>query len=226
MIGFSPESIVRSGGILLIGGIVFAESAFLLGILLPGGDTLLFFSGFFASQGLIPIEWLIVSIIVGAIVGDNVGYTIGRRAGPKIFKKHDGIFFRHDHIMKAEKFYESHGGKTITLARFIPVIRTFAPLIAGVAKMDRKRFMLYNVLGAVVWGTSLPLLGYYFGSRIPNIENYLLPVAVFALLVTVLPPLLPFIRNRESRNKLTAAIKARTKKSLGYLSLNKKIDLD
>lgn len=224
MIGISPEKIVQTGGTLLIGGIIFAESALLIGILLPGGDTLLFMSGFFAAQGLLPIEWLIVSIVIGAILGDNVGYTIGRRAGPRLFRKDDGLFFRKDHIQRAEGFYKTHGGKTVTLARFVPVVRTFAPMIAGVAKMDRKRFMFYNVLGALIWGIGVPMLGYFFGSRIPNLDAYLGPIVLVALVATFIPPLVPILRDPVSRQKLFTLIDTNIKRILRYIGLNKRID--
>lgn len=224
MIGLSPEKIIQTGGVLLVGGIIFAESALLIGILLPGGDTLLFLSGFFASQGLLPLGWLMVAIIVGAVLGDNVGYTIGRRAGPRLFRKDDGLFFRKDHISKAENFYQKHGGKTVTLARFVPVVRTFVPMIAGVAKMDRRQFLFYNVLGALIWGISVPLLGYFLGSRIPGIDKYLGPLVLVALIVTFVPPLVPILRDPVSRGRLFTIITDRFRKILRYVSLNKKVD--
>lgn len=224
MIGLSPEKIVQTGGALLIGGIIFAESALLIGILLPGGDTLLFMSGFFAAQGLLSIEWLILCIVVGAILGDNVGYTIGRRAGKRIFRKDDGLFFRKDHIQRAESFYKVHGGKTVTLARFVPVIRTFAPMIAGVAKMDRKSFMFYNVLGALIWGISVPLLGYFLGSKIPDLGSYLGPIVVLALFATFIPPLIPILRDPTSRQKLFLLVSTQVKRLLRYVTLNKRVD--
>lgn len=224
MIGISPEKIIQTGGVLLVGAIIFAESALLIGIILPGGDTLLFVSGFFAAQGHLPIGWLIFTIIVAAVIGDNVGYTIGRRAGPKLFKKDAGLFFRKDHIRRAEDFYKAHGGKTITLARFVPVIRTLAPMIAGIGKMDRKRFMFYNVFGAVVWGVSLPLLGYFFGSRIPNLDDYLLPVVLLGFVITFIPPLIPILRDPVSRKKLFAYINTQFKRVLRFITLNKRVD--
>lgn len=224
MIGFTPEKIIRTGGALLIGVIIFAESALLIGILLPGGDTLLFVSGFFAAQGLLNIYTLMGCIIVGAVLGDNVGYTIGRRTGPRLFRKDDGLFFRKDHITRAENFYKTHGGKTVTLARFVPVIRTLAPMIAGVAKMDRRQFMFYNVLGAVIWGTSLPLLGYFLGSRLPAIDDYIGPVVLIAFLLTFVPPLVPVLRNPVSRGKLIALTKKQLRRLARYITLNKRID--
>ncbi len=141
-----PESIIQSGGVLLVAAIVFAESGLLVGFFLPG-DTLLFSAGFFAAQGKLPLGWLLIAIVLAAIIGDNVGYSIGKRTGHKIFKKKDGILFRQEYITRANAFYELHGGKTITLARFVPIVRTFAPVIAGVAHMDRRRFMFFNIIG-------------------------------------------------------------------------------
>jgi membrane-associated protein len=222
MINISPEKIVQTGGALLVGGIIFAESAFLIGIIMPGGDTLLFMAGFFASQGLLELHWLIFFIIVGAILGDNVGYTIGRRAGPRLFRKNDGLFFRKDHIERASSFYETHGGKTVTLARFVPVVRTFAPMMAGVARMDRRQFMLYNVVGAVVWATSVPLLGYFFGSRIPNIDKYLGPIVLVAFFLTFVPPLIPILRDPVARKTLFAHINKIRRNILRHIGLNKR----
>lgn len=220
MIGLAPEKIIQSGGVLLIGGIIFAESALLIGIFLPGGDTLLFLSGFFASQGYLPIGWLILAIVIGAIIGDNVGYAIGRRAGPRLFRKEQGVFFRKEQVVAAEKFYKVHGGKAVTLARFIPVIRTLAPMIAGVGKMDRKRFFLYNVLGAIVWGVGLPLLGYFFGARIPSIESYIAPLALFAFFIVFVPPLWHIWREPRTRKVVVNKVKL----ALSNIFLNKKVN--
>lgn len=222
MIDVSPEKIIQTGGALLVGGIIFAESAFLIGIIMPGGDTLLFMSGFFASQGLLQIHWLILFIIIGAVLGDNVGYTIGRRAGPRLFRKEDGLFFRKDHIQRASGFYETHGGKTVTLARFVPVVRTFAPMMAGVARMDRRRFMLYNIVGAVVWGTVVPLLGYFLGSKIPNIDKYLGPIVIVAFMLTFIPPLIPILRDPVARKTLVSHIQKIWHNLSQYIRLNKR----
>lgn len=172
MFGIDIEALIQSGGLLLVTLIIFAESGLLIGFFLPG-DTLLFTAGFFAAQGKLPLGWLILCTTIAAIVGDNVGYTIGERTGPRIFRKKDGMFFRQDYIEKAEDFYERHGGKTIILARFVPVVRTFAPVVAGVGKMPRKRFFFYNVIGGVLWAAGVTLLGYWLGSKIPNIVRHL-----------------------------------------------------
>ena len=126
-------------------------------------------------------------------------------------KKKDGILFRAEYIEQAEKFYEKHGGKTITIARFIPVIRTFAPVVAGVGKMDRKKFMFYNIIGATIWGVGVTLLGYALGSRIPNIDKYLLPVIGLAMLLTFGPPIVHILKDRETRSRLWQAFIAKLK---------------
>jgi len=208
--GINPEHLLQSGGVLLVAAIVFAESGLLIGFFLPG-DTLLFTAGFFASQGKLPLGLLLLATVAAAIIGDNVGYTIGRRTGHRVFKKKDGILFRAEYINQAEKFYEKHGGKTITIARFIPIIRTFAPVVAGVGKMDRKKFMFYNVIGATIWGVGVTLLGYALGSRIPNIDKYLLPVVGLATLFTFGPPLIHILKDGETRAKIWHAILSKLK---------------
>lgn len=128
-------------------------------------------------------------IVAAAIIGDNVGYTIGKHSGKRIFRKRDGLFFRQEYIARAETFYERHGGKTIILARFVPIIRTFAPVVAGVGHMPRRRFMMFNVVGAITWGVGVTLLGYFLGSKIPDIDAYIQPVIIGATIVTFSPTL-------------------------------------
>lgn len=185
-------------GLLLIGLIVFAETGLLIGFFLPG-DTLLFTAGFFAAQGKLPLAGVLIVIAVAAVIGDNVGYTIGRRTGPKMFTKKDGIVFRRDHILRAEKFYEKHGGKTLIFARFVPIIRTFAPMVAGIGKMPRKRFMAYNVVGALVWTLTVTLLGYALGNVIPDIDKYIMPALAIAMVVTFGPTILHLLRDKRLR---------------------------
>lgn len=200
------ESIIQNGGLFLIGAIIFAESGLLVGFFLPG-DTLLFSAGFFASQGKLPIAGLLAVVILAAVVGDNVGYTIGKRAGRRLFKKQDGILFRQEYVQRAEEFYKKHGGKTIIIARFIPVVRTFAPVVAGIGSMSRKRFMLYNIVGGTLWGAGVSLLGYALGSRIHNIDRYLLPVMGLAVAISFAPALYHIIGDQETRQKLIAKLK-------------------
>lgn len=202
------ETLIQTFGLLGIGAIILAETGLLLGFFLPG-DTLLFVSGFFASQGKLPLGWLLLVIIVCAIIGDNIGYSIGRRTGHRIFKKKDGIFFRKDHLIRAEKFYKEHGGKTIIMARFVPVVRTFAPLVAGVGKMPHIRFTAFNIVGAMIWGLSVTLLGYFAGGFVdPNtIELFIIPVFIFVTLITFGPGIYHLLKDKETRSKIAKKIK-------------------
>jgi membrane-associated protein len=175
-----PETLIASGGLLLIAFMVFAESGLLFGIVFPG-DTLLFAAGFLAAQGQFGIAQLVAVIVVSSILGGNVGYSIGRRAGPRLFTKKDGLFFRHEYIEKSERFYEAHGGKTIMFARFVPVIRTFAPVVAGMGKMDRKKFLIFNILGSGLWGISITMAGYLLGNQFPHLADQIEKVFLVAL---------------------------------------------
>lgn len=211
LFGLTPESILETGGILLIAFIIFAESGLLVGFFLPG-DTLLFGAGLYASQGRISLTGLIFAVIIAAIVGDNVGYSIGRRSGHRIFKKQDGLFFKHEYIQSAEKFYEAHGGKTIILARFVPVIRTFAPVVAGVGKMPRNRFFSFNIIGGILWGAGMPLLGYFVGAAVPHLDQY---IEVVMLGVVGLSFLLAFghlLRERKNRQIILRKLRSALKK--------------
>lgn len=185
------DTLVSSGAILalvIIGAIVFAESGLLFGFFLPG-DTLLFTAGFLASQGLFPLAAVLAVIFSAAVIGDNVGYFIGQKGGPKLFTKKDGLIFRHDYIEKAEAFYEKHGGKTIILARFTPIIRTFAPVVAGIGRMDRKLFITYNLIGGFLWTFSLVLLGYFAGGLIkPEVLEKYIVLAVAGVIVLSFGP--------------------------------------
>ncbi len=198
---FNVEHIISAGGLLLIGAIVFAETGLLIGFFLPG-DTLLFAAGFFASQGNLWLPSLLVVLIVAAIAGNAVGYEIGKRTGKRIFRKKDGLLFREEYIEQAEKFYEKHGGKTIILARFVPVVRTFSSVVAGVGSMPRWRFFAYNVIGAFLWCGSVTLLGYWLGNRIPNIEAYIIPIMLLAILLTFSPTIYHLLKDPKIRAKL------------------------
>ncbi len=200
---FEVQHIIESGGILLIGLIIFAETGLLLGFFLPG-DTLLFAAGFFAAQGELPLPALLFVVTMSAIIGNEVGYEIGSRTGSKIFRKKDGILFREEYITRASDFYEKHGGKTIVLARFIPIVRTFSSVVAGVGKMPRIKFLTYNIIGALLWCVTMILLGFWLGSRIPHIDKYIMPVVLFASAVTIGPTLYHVgkeLINRKLRSK-------------------------
>ena len=202
---FDSEQIIQSGGLLLIALMIFAESGLLFGFIFPG-DTLLLAAGFFAGQGKLPIVWLIAVVVVAAILGDNVGYRIGRRLGPKVFKRQNGLLFRKDYIKKTQDFYNRHGGKTIVVARFIAYIRTFAPVVAGMGKMQWQRFAFYNMFGGILWGAGLPLLGYVIGSSFPQADKYFIWSLVITANVFAVLVLVHILRNPEVRRRLKEQI--------------------
>jgi membrane-associated protein len=178
--------LVRWGGYLALVAIVFTETGLLVGFFLPG-DSLLITAGLVAATGVLDPWGLTVLLSAAAIVGDSVGYAIGYRTGPRIFRKEDSRWFSRRHLVRTQEFYERHGGKTIVLARFIPIIRTFAPVVAGVGRMDYRRFLLYNVLGGIGWVTSMTWAGYLLGQSIPDIGRYIHLVIGVVIVLSVLP---------------------------------------
>ena len=203
---FDLDSLLKTIGYAGIFSIVFAESGLLVGFFLPG-DSLLFTAGFLASQGFFNIYFLCALIFIAAVAGDNVGYWFGKKAGPRVFKKEDSLVFSKSNVERSQKFYEKHGGKTIILARFIPVVRTFAPVIAGVGKMEYKKFFAYNVIGGLIWGVGVTAMGYILGSSIPNIDKYLIPVAILIILFSIAPALWHLLRDQEKRAEYLAHAK-------------------
>lgn len=187
-------------------GIVFAESGLLIGFFLPG-DSLLFTAGFLASQGIFNVVWLAVLCFAGAVIGDSVGYAFGHRVGRRIFTRDDSLFFHRKTLLRAEAFYERHGGKTIVLARFMPVIRTFAPILAGVGAMAYPRFLAYNVVGGFLWAVGLTVLGYFLGSVIPNVDRYLLPIVLGIIVLSVSPAIVRVLRTPEDRLRVARLVR-------------------
>ncbi|HBQ50480.1 hypothetical protein A3B42_01640 [Candidatus Daviesbacteria bacterium RIFCSPLOWO2_01_FULL_38_10] len=192
---FDLASLIQTIGYFGVFAIVFLESGMMVGFFFPG-DSLLFTAGFLASQGFLDIKILIVGCFIAAITGDSIGYYIGKKLGPKIFTKNNSLLFQKKHLERAQQFYDKHGGKTIILARFIPVIRAFAPVVAGVGTMNYKRFVFFNFLGAVLWAIIIPLLGFYLGSAIPDVDKYLLPIVGLIIVASVLPAIHHVIINR------------------------------
>lgn len=184
--GIDLVELLKTVGYLGIFAIIFAESGLFFGVFLPG-DSLLFTAGFLASTGIFNLPLLIVICFAGAVLGDNFGYTFGRRVGPLLFRREDSFWFKKDHLRKAGEFYEKHGGKTIILARFIPIIRTFAPIIAGAGNMDYRSFFFYNLLGGFLWTVGLLCAGYFLGELIPDVDKYLLPIVLLIIIVSLLP---------------------------------------
>ncbi len=206
---FDPTHLIQTGGLLLIAIIIFAESGMMVGFFFPG-DTLLLSAGILAAAGTISLPATIVVIALAAIAGDNTGYQIGKSFGPKLFKKEDGLIFRHDYIMKAEKFFEKHGSKTMLIAHFVPVIRSFAPVAAGAAGMNRKLFVLFDAIGCVAWTLALVLFGYFVGSRIPGIDKYIEPILILAVLATLVPTFYHALKDP----KIRASIQKKFKRSV------------
>lgn len=185
--------LVQVGGLLLVGIFVFAEVGLFLGFFLPG-DTLLIAAGIYAKQGKLNIAALITVSALAAIAGDSLGYYIGRKLGPKVFTKDDGLIFRRDHIDKAEWVYERYGSKALLVTHFIAIVRTFMPLMAGVARMPYRRFLTFDAIGDIFWAVSVTLVGYYVGSRIPNVDRYILLALAAVVLASLLPALYHFAR--------------------------------
>ena len=195
------ESILASGGLLVLGAIVFAESGLLIGFFLPG-DSLLFIAGFLASDAggrvLPPLPWVILVSASMAIVGDQVGYLFGRRVGPALFARPKSRLFDPAHVDKAHHFLDRHGAKTIVLARFVPIVRTFAPVVAGVGGMDYRTFVRFNVVGGLLWGAGLPLLGFFLG-QIGFVKQNIEAAIIVIVLVSLLPMIIEFVRHRRGR---------------------------
>ena len=167
-------------------GVVFAESGLFIGAFLPG-DSLLFTAGFLASQGYINLLAILIIFSSAAIGGDSFGYFFGQKVGKKLFDKPDSRFFHKDNLIKAELFYEKHGKLTIILARVIPFVRTFAPIVAGISNMSYRTFLFYNIIGGLVWSVGITLIGFYLGKLIPNIDDYLLPIILGIITISVVP---------------------------------------
>ena len=204
---YGIESLISTVGVAGIAGIIFAESGLLIGFFLPG-DSLLFTAGFLVQAGVIKfnIFALMGILFVAAVAGDNVGYSFGRRFGRRLFQKKDSLLFHQGNLKRAEDFYKKHGPKTIVIARFVPVVRTFAPIVAGISKMDRKTFFIYNLFGGFVWAAGLTYIGYAAGRVIEkygiNIEYVILGI----ILISVLPPALHIFKEKENRDTLRNAI--------------------
>ena len=205
----NPEDLLASGGILLLGAIVFAESGLLIGFFLPG-DSLLFIAGFFSSSAAAEVSDvklslpLVVLVSTGmAIIGDQVGYIIGNKAGPAMFNRPKSRLFDPAHVVKAQSFFDKYGARTIILARFIPIVRTFAPVVAGVGNMHYRTFVRYNIIGGILWGTGLPLLGYFLGQFESGKNN--IEIAVLVVVgISVLPVVIEFINHRRKKSQHSA----------------------
>lgn len=188
--------LIKTVGYLGIFAIVFAESGLFIGFFLPG-DSLLFTAGLLASQGYFDISILTILVFVGAVLGDQVGYYFGKSVGPKLFKRENSLFFDKKNLTRAKDYYEHYGVSTIILARFIPVIRTFAPIVAGIGQMKYRTFVWFNIIGGLIWSLSLTLSGYYIVKIIPGIEQYISWVIVGIVIASVVPMVIHFIKDKK-----------------------------
>jgi membrane-associated protein len=184
--GFDLIEVIKTAGYVGLFAIIFAETGLFLGFFLPG-DSLIFVAGFLASQGVFSPVILAVILFVAAFTGNIAGYEFGRRVGPKLFSREDSLLFRKQHVEKTKRFYDKYGGKTVMIARFVPIVRTFAPILAGVAEMKYTVFLAYDLAGAILWALGLVFLGYFLGARVPNIDKYLLPIVLVIVVASVLP---------------------------------------
>jgi len=196
---YSLDDLIRWGGYLVLVGIVFAETGLLVGFFLPG-DSLLITAGLVAAAGGLNVWWLNALLILAAVTGDSVGYAIGVRLGPRLFTRPKSLLFNPRHIERTRAFYARHGAKTIVIARFVPLIRTFAPVVAGVGQMEYRRFLFYNVAGGVGWVTSMTWAGYFLGRVIPNIADYVHLVVVIVIVLSVIPIVVEIVRERRRRS--------------------------
>ena len=186
MLPIDNDELIRTIGYVGLFAIIFAETGLLIGFFLPG-DSLLFTAGFLASQGHLDIALLVLVCFVAAVIGDATGYAFGDRVGRRLFTRPESRLFKPEHLLKAESFFTRHGGKAIIFARFIPIVRTFVPVVAGVGSMPYRNFLTYNVVGALAWAVGVPLAGYWLGSAIPSAEHYLEPIIIGIIAVSILP---------------------------------------
>ncbi len=192
------RQIVTNGGVPLLCLIIFAETGLLIGFFLPG-DTLLFLAGSLCATGEMQIGFFILVLLltVSAIIGNSVGYFIGAKAGKKLFERPNSRFFNRDHLLKTHAFYEKYGGMTMILARFIPIVRTFAPVVAGTVGMSKRKFTLFNIVGAVLWIGGVTALGYFLGRQFPDIIKYLQIAVIGVVIISLLLPVIQWLRTKK-----------------------------
>jgi len=203
---FDLEQSIRTIGLFGVFGIVFAETGLLIGFFLPG-DSLLFTAGFLASQGVFDIWPLSLGCFAACVIGNVAAYAFGARVGRKLFERPDSRFFRRETLVRAHAFYERHGARALILARFVPGVRVFAPIVAGTSLMDYRKFTIVNVLGGALWAIGLTWAGYWLGRTIPNVDRYLLPIVALILVLSVLPAAIHVWRDRQQREAVLGAVR-------------------
>jgi membrane-associated protein len=197
---YDPEGLkelIRSGGAPLVCTMVFVETGFFVGFFLPG-DSLLVTAGIFAAAGVVPLRWLLAPVVACAIVGDQIGYWIGRTAGPALYRREDSLFFRRSHLQRAHAFYEKYGGRAVILARFVPIIRTFCPPVAGAALMPYWRYLIFDIMGGTLWVGAMILGGYILGRSVPNIGQRIHYVIAVVIAASLLPVVISVLRARRA----------------------------
>ena len=197
---FNPEGLkelIRAGGAPLICTIVFVETGFFVGFFLPG-DSLLVTAGILSAGEVIPLRWLLLPVMLCAIFGDQIGYWIGRAAGSALYRREDSLFFRRSHLQRAHDFYEKYGGRAVILARFVPIVRTFCPPVAGAAKMPYPRYLIYDIFGGMIWVGTMILGGYFLGRTIPNISQRIHYVILVVIILSLLPAIISILRARRA----------------------------
>ncbi len=199
------DDLIRWGGHVVLVAIVFAETGIMAGFFLPG-DSLLVTAGLLASAGLLNVWVLLLELTLAAVFGDSLNYFVGRKIGPKLFVRDDSWLFNKNHLLRTQRFYEKYGAKTIVLARFVPIIRTFAPAVAGVGQMTYRRFVFFNIAGGIAWVFAMVLLGYFLGRSVPNIDRYVHKIIVVVILVSFIPIVLEYFKSGRALPGLSAAV--------------------
>ena len=190
------KELIRWGGAPLVCGIVFIETGFFVGFFLPG-DSLLITAGIFAAADVVPLRWLLLPVMACAIVGDQIGYWIGRSAGPALYRREDSLLFRRSHLQRAHDFYEKYGGRAVILARFVPIVRTFCPPVAGAANMPYARYVMFDIVGGIGWVSATILGGYFLGRNVPNISQRIHYVILVVIVLSILPAVISILRSRK-----------------------------
>ncbi len=193
------KGLIQWGGMVLVCTIVFVETGLFVGFFLPG-DSLLVTAGIFAAAGHLRLGLLLSLVSLCAIAGDQLGYWIGRRAGQALYKRDDSLIFKKRHLERAHEFYERYGGKTVILARFVPIIRTFASPVAGAARMNYRRFLSFDIFGGILWVWSMVLIGYFLGSSIPNVDKNIHIVIAIVVFLSILPAIIEVLRQRNNKS--------------------------
>lgn len=196
-IQLDPIAIVKAGSYVGIAFLIFAESGLLFGIFLPG-DSLLFAAGLLSASGFLIVGPLMIIVVIAAIAGDSVGYWFGSEVGERLYQRKDSRFFKQEYLKRTERFYQKYGGRAIILARFVPIVRTIAPILAGTSSMSYRRFLSFNIIGGFLWGAGMVALGFTLGSIIPSSEKYILPLSLVIVFISFLPILLNLARGKRA----------------------------